>query len=83
MHPLLSTSMAKSPKPRLLETCPATTSNKSNASMLTPLVDVGTPATFYTEDLQVVQSSLKKAREELHKDKRVSHTTGSEVEISY
>ena len=66
--------MAESAKAKTSASCPATIGNKSTSPTPTPLVDVGTPATFYMDSPQDVQEYLSRARAGLQKDKRVKHT---------
>ena len=74
MHPLMTASMAESLRSKTLASCPISMSQKSTTPPPTPLVDVGTPATFYMDSPQEVQDYLSRARTGLRKDKRVSHT---------
>ena len=71
---LLSASMAKSRESRTLASCPATMNNKSTPSAPTLSRDVGTAATFYTDDSQVVERYRHRERKGSYKQRKVSNS---------
>lgn len=71
---LSSASMANFPKSRTSATCPARMCNKSTTSARTLSKEVGTPARFYTDELQVLQRCFNRDRKEFYKKEKVAHS---------